>query len=86
MVEGEVSRGLGRPRGGIVGHAAVRPRLKRTNERLLHHVLRELQPMRAELPGEHRHQPGALAPEEIGGDFSCAGIGLGYGGGHLRFL
>ena len=63
MVEREIARGLREPRGGIVRHATIRPRLQRPHERLLHHVLGELQPVRAELPGKHRHEPRALAAE-----------------------
>jgi hypothetical protein len=47
-VESEIFCDLRQPRGGIVRHTAIRPRLKRAEQRLLHYVLSKLQPVRAE--------------------------------------
>ena len=56
---------LREPRRGILRNAAVGPRLQRTHQRLLHRILRQLQPMRAEMRRQRRHDPRPLAAKQI---------------------
>jgi hypothetical protein len=64
-IEREVLRRLREPCGGVFRDAAIRPRLQRPHERLLHDVLSELQMVRAEMRGERGHESRSLAAEEI---------------------
>jgi len=64
----EVPGGLGEPRGGIVRHAAIGPRLQGSHQGFLRHVLGELKAVGAEMRGEGGNQLRAFLAEEVLGD------------------
>src|SRR5260370_855167 len=72
-IDCEVLRHLSQPRGGIVRHAVVRPRLQRAQQRLLHHVLGKLKPVGAEMRGECGDHFRAFMAEQMAGHLMCAG-------------
>ena len=64
-VERQVLRRLHQPGGGVLRHPAIRPRLQRAHQRLLHHILGQLQPMNPEMVREHPHDARAFVTEQI---------------------
>ena len=75
-IEREIFCHLRQPRGGIVRHAAIRPRLQRAQQRLLHHVLGQLQPVRAEMRGERGDHFRAFMTKKMVGHLARAVTGL----------
>jgi hypothetical protein len=61
VIQREIPRRLRQPRRRIVRHAAIGPCLQGADQGLLHHVLRQLQAVRAQPACEHGHQTCALA-------------------------
>jgi hypothetical protein len=64
-IQSQVFRGLRQPRRGIFRHSIVRPGFQGSDERFLHHVLRELQPLHPENRRQNRDHLARFVPEEM---------------------
>ena len=75
-VEGEIFCHLRPPRCRIVWHPAIRPRLQRTQQRFLHRILGELQPVRAEVSGKRGDRFRAYVTEKVVGELKTIEAGF----------
>ena len=64
-IERAMACDLEQPSLRVVGHAAVRPRLERTQQRVLHDLLGEVEPVGAEPAGQHGHHPAGAVAEQM---------------------
>ena len=67
-IQRKILRGLRQPCDRILRHAALRPSLQGPNQRLLHDILRKLQPLRAEVRSERSNEARTFRAEQIRGD------------------